>query len=60
MAQFQPVSALIKPIIDTPKCPRCRARTTLARIEPGGAGHERRTFECIDCHHETTRTFKFG
>jgi transposase-like protein len=60
MAQFQPVSQSIQPIIETPKCPRCRARTTLARIEPAKAGYDRRTFECTECHHEITNTVKFG
>jgi hypothetical protein len=36
-------------VIERPRCPHCQTRTTLARITPGPAGYELRTFECPRC-----------
>jgi len=33
------------------RCPKCRARMTLARISPGPTGFELRTFDCSKCDH---------
>ncbi len=33
------------------RCPKCRARMTLARISPGPTGFELSTFECAKCDH---------
>jgi len=35
--------------IPQPRCPKCQASTTLARITPGSSGFDIRTFECIAC-----------
>jgi hypothetical protein len=35
--------------IDRPRCPKCRGRMLLARIEPGPAHSDLRTFECPKC-----------
>jgi hypothetical protein len=37
--------------IERPLCPKCQARMMLARIEPGPAGSDLRTFECPKCEH---------
>ena len=34
-----------------PLCPACQTRTMLARITPGPAGFDIRTFECPACDH---------
>jgi len=36
--------------IERPRCSHCQTRTRLARIAPGPAGYELRTFECPKCH----------
>jgi hypothetical protein len=36
--------------IDRPRCPKCPGRMLLARIEPGPAHSDLRTFECPECH----------
>ncbi len=36
--------------IQRPPCPACQTRTMLARITPGPAGFDIRTFECTACH----------
>jgi hypothetical protein len=41
--------------IERPRCPKCRGRLMLARIEPGpAAGSDLRTFECPNCEHVLT------
>lgn len=37
--------------IERPRCPKCQARMMLARIEPGPANSDLRTFECPKCVH---------
>jgi len=37
--------------IDRPRCPKCPGRMLLARIEPGPAHSDLRTFECPECAH---------
>ena len=37
--------------IERPHCPKCDARMVLARIAPGPAGFDVRTFECAGCLH---------
>jgi ribosomal protein S27AE len=37
--------------IDRPRCPKCQGRMMLARIEPGPAHSDLRTFECPKCEH---------
>jgi hypothetical protein len=37
--------------IERPRCPKCQSRVMLARIEPGPAGSDLRTFECRKCEH---------
>ena len=34
-----------------PPCPKCKAKTMLARITPGLLGLDIRTFECPVCNH---------
>jgi len=38
-------------VIERPRCQHCQARTMLARMAPGPAGYELRTFECPRCDH---------
>jgi hypothetical protein len=38
-------------IILRPPCPACQTTTMLARITPGPAGFDIRTFECPACDH---------
>ena len=40
--------------IERPRCPKCQARMMLARISPGPAGYDSRTFECAKCDHVLT------
>ena len=40
-----------------PKCPRRRARTFLAEIEPDGV-YDKRTFECVECGNVLTKVVK--
>jgi hypothetical protein len=37
--------------IERPRCPKCQGRMMLARIEPGPAHSDLRTFECPKCGH---------
>ena len=37
--------------IERPRCPKCQGRMMLARIEPGPAHNDLRTFECPKCEH---------
>jgi hypothetical protein len=37
--------------IERPRCPKCQGRMMLARIEPGPAHSDLRTFECPKCQH---------
>ena len=37
--------------IERPHCPECDARMSLARVAPGPAGFDVRTFECGGCLH---------
>ena len=48
MFRSYPVEPSLIPI-ERPRCRRCRARMTLARIEPGPASSILRTFECPKC-----------
>ena len=34
-----------------PPCPKCKTMMMLARITPGSAGFDIRTFECPECDH---------
>ncbi|WP_404552620.1 response regulator [Bradyrhizobium niftali] len=36
--------------IQRPPCPKCQTTTMLARITPGPAGFDIRTFECPACN----------
>jgi hypothetical protein len=36
--------------ISRPPCPKCKTMTMLARITPGSAGFDIRTFECPACN----------
>ena len=36
--------------IERPRCPKCQGRMMLARIEPGPAHSDLRTFECPKCN----------
>ena len=48
------------PQIDRRRCPECRASMRLAWIEPDKkSGYDRRTFECLHCHHLDTVTVKY-
>jgi ribosomal protein L37AE/L43A len=38
--------------IEQPRCPKCHAKMRLARIAPGVAGFEIRSFECPHCEHD--------
>jgi hypothetical protein len=42
--------------IERPRCGRCQARMTLARIAPLADGSEKRTFECPKCDAVETTT----
>jgi len=44
---YPPEPSLIP--IERPRCPKCQTRMMLARIEPGPAGSNLLTFECIKC-----------
>lgn len=35
--------------IERPRCPYCQTRAMLARVAPGPAGYQLRTFECPKC-----------
>jgi hypothetical protein len=37
--------------VERPRCQHCQTRTMLARMAPGPAGYELRTFECPGCDH---------
>jgi exosome complex RNA-binding protein Csl4 len=41
--------------IERPRCPKCTGRMMLARIEPGPANSDLRTFECPKCEHVEKR-----
>lgn len=41
--------------IERPRCPKCQGRMMLARIEPGPAHSDLRTFECPKCEHVEKR-----
>jgi hypothetical protein len=41
--------------IERPRCPKCTGRMMLARIEPGPAHSDLRTFECPKCEHVERR-----
>ena len=48
MFRSYPVESSLIPI-ERPRCRGCRARMTLARVEPGPASSVLRTFECPKC-----------
>jgi transposase-like protein len=35
--------------IHQPRCPKCKERMLLIRLEPNGAGSDVQTFECAKC-----------
>jgi hypothetical protein len=41
--------------IERPRCPMCQGRMMLARIDPGPAHSDLRTFECPKCEHVEKR-----
>ena len=42
------------------RCPQCRSSMRLAWIEPDEKpGYDRRTFECVHCHHLDTLMVKY-
>jgi hypothetical protein len=43
-----PVEPSLIPV-EGPRCQRCQARMTLARVEPGPSGSVLRTFQCPGC-----------
>jgi ribosomal protein S27AE len=45
--------------LQRPGCPRCGEAMWLALIEPDKPDHDKRTFECPRCQHETTEIVKF-
>jgi len=48
------------PQIDRKRCPACRSSMRLAWIEPDEkSGYDRRTFECLHCHHLDTAIVKY-
>jgi len=40
--------------VEHPRCPCCENRMALAGIQPGPAGLDYRTFECVKCDHTET------
>jgi Zn ribbon nucleic-acid-binding protein len=48
---LKPILTLTHRYIERPRCPKCQGRTMLARIEPGPAHSDLRTFECPKCEH---------
>ena len=40
--------------VEHPRCPCCETRMALVRIQPGPAGLDYRTFECVKCDHTET------
>ena len=46
-------------VLQQPSCPKCGARMWLVRIEPDEPGHDRRTFECIECNKEVVEVVKW-
>jgi transposase len=42
-----------------PICPRCRTKTTLARVILDKPGFETRTFKCPDCGFEISELAKY-
>jgi hypothetical protein len=40
--------------VEHPRCPCCETRMALAGIQPGPAGLDYRTFECVKCDHTET------
>jgi hypothetical protein len=49
MPEFQTGSEPSLLPIERPRCPKCQGRMMLARIEPGPAHSDLRTFECPKC-----------
>jgi len=49
MPEFQPVSPAHVSNIERPRCPKCRARMLLSKLEMGSSGDDYRTFECQKC-----------
>ena len=47
----QRASTRLLSAIDRPRCSRCYAKMTLARITQGSPGFEIRSFECPECDH---------
>jgi len=48
------------PQIDRKRCPACCSSMRLAWIEPDEkSGYDRRTFECLHCHHLDTAIVKY-
>ena len=48
------------PQISDRRCPECRSSMRLAWIEPDDkSGYDKRTFECVHCHHLDTVMVKY-
>jgi len=45
--------------VDHPPCPSCGAEMSLNRIEPDKPDHDKRTFTCATCKHETILVVKY-
>jgi hypothetical protein len=41
--------------IQRPRWPKCQMRMVTIAFAPDAKGFERRTFECLKCHHAETR-----
>ncbi len=44
-------AAILLSAIQQLRCPKCRARMTLARTSHGPTGFDLRTFDCSECDH---------
>ena len=47
-------------LVHKPPCPNCGAEMLLARLDPAGEAHDRRTFECTKCDHTEVVTVKYN
>jgi hypothetical protein len=46
-------------VLSQPICPQCGARMWLAQIEPDEPGHDKRTFECLQCENVVNEIVKY-
>ena len=59
MQRSQPVP-INQVVLSRPRCDKCGAPTTLARIEPTAEpDYDLRTFQCIACDHVQAAKIKF-